>query len=235
MIRSFFVFIILFMTINGLIAQEITPESILAKLDTVYSSINDYQCKVDEWCSNGQKYEKRLMYYFFKKPLMIRTDILEGNKAMDKGSVAVYTGGNKITGRKGGILSGIALDMDKNNPMVTTVRGLTIDDADLESIIKKLHFYLKNGDNSVKILENGTYKLTGKTGDPVKNGSLSSEEIILDPGTFLPIQADGYENDKLVQHSVWSEYFLNSGLPDELFRVNFNIKKLKEMGIATFK
>ena len=57
-----------------------------------------------EFSIGGGRREERIINYYFKKPMMIRIDILDGNKALDKGSVGVYTGGEKVTGHRGGFL-----------------------------------------------------------------------------------------------------------------------------------
>lgn len=213
--------------------EELTPEGVLSAFENEYAGINDYQCRVDEWCSNGRAYEKRVIYYYFKKPRMIRSNILEGNKAMDAGSSAVYTGGKKVTGHNGGILSGIVLELDKKDPLVTTVRGRAMDEGDLQAIIENLRFHLKDSKGSVSILSNGDIELVGYYEDASKNGGLSREVLVIDPKTYLPKLADGYEGDKLVEHTVWSGFILNAGLPDELFSLKYEAKNLKKMGIQT--
>ena len=215
--------------------EELTPEGVLSAFESQYASITDYQCRLDEWCSNGKAYEKRLMYYFFKKPRMIRTDIIEGNKALDAGSAAVYTGGKEVSGRKGGLLSGIVVKVDKKDPLVTTVRGMAMDEGDLQAILEMLRIHARDTNSIITNLSNGDVELIGYSDDPSKSGGITKEVLIMDGKTFLPKQADEYEGDKLVIHSAWSGYILNAGLPDEVFNVKFDIKNLKKMGIQTVK
>jgi outer membrane lipoprotein-sorting protein len=226
---------LLLFAVSLIYAEDMTPEMILVKFEVAVQNITDYQCRIDEWCSNGSDYEKRIINYYFKKPGNIRTVFIEGNRPFDKGSVAVYTGGNNITGSKGGILSGAVMSLDKKAAMATTIRGIALDESDMPAILEKLRFHIKNSENSVAAQPGGIYRLTGIVKDPSKNGKVSREVIYMDSETSLPVKMEGFEGNNQVMFTVWSGYIVNAGLPDELFTMNFKLEKLKQMGIETLK
>jgi outer membrane lipoprotein-sorting protein len=217
------VFSFLFLFISLSFCQALSPEMLIHKFEEAISKINDYQCCVREWCYNGNDFEKRTMRFYFKKPSFIRTDIVSGNRAFDAGSVAVFSGGNKVKGRKGGILCGIVLEIDKKDSLATSIRGIGMDDADLDGILFSLKLHLTISVNTVTISD-GLYCLTGISKDPKEAGGITRQVIYLDTKSLLPVRMEGFEGDRQVAYSEWSNYIVNSELPVELFDARFDSK-----------
>ena len=149
-------------------------------------------------------------------------DILEGNRAFDSGSVGVYTGGEYVSGRKGGILSCVPVRVGKKNSMATTIRGLTFDESDMQATLEKLQFHLKKSLITVKAVSPDTYQLTCIPRDSLETAGISKDIIWIEAKTLLPLAADSYEGERLVQQAEWGNYILNAGLPDELFQIFYN-------------
>jgi outer membrane lipoprotein-sorting protein len=211
-----------------LFAQESAPESIVGRFEGVVARIEDYRCRVREWCYNGNDYEQRLLDFYFKKPRFIRADIIEGNRLFDPGSVAVYSGSDTVTGKKGGILSGIVFTLDKKDPLATSIRGTTIDETDLVGIAKAFRRYLEESICTVDVLADGTIRLT-EMEKPAPRGEKGSREVLyLDGTSFLPIKMEGFEGDRQVVFIEWSDYVVNGGLPEALFDVSFDSRSLKK-------
>ena len=214
-------------------AQDITAETIITSFEKMYQGLHDYQCRMKACSIQGRNYEKRIINFYFKKPRKIRMDILEGNKLFDSGSVGVYSGGEYVSGRKGGIISCVPVRVGKKNPMATTIRGLTFDESDMQATLEKLQFHLKKSVITVKIISPDTYQLTCIPPDPLENAGISQDIIWINSKTLLPLSADSYEGDRLVQQAEWGNYILNAGLPDELFHIFYNPEKLVERGISS--
>jgi len=206
-------------------------KEILGKLTEKYDSITDYQCRLNEWCTSGKKVEDRVINFYFKKPRNIRMDILKGTKAFDSGSSGVYTGGNTVVGHKGGILTPVALKVSKHDGLATTIRGLTFDQSDMQETVEILQFHLQNSSVTVRGLKEEVYEITCIPPDPAKNDGISKDVIWIDMKLTLPVFNERYEGNAVVQRARWSNYIINAGLPDELFRIRFNPAKLSEQGI----
>lgn len=213
-------------------AQAPTPQSVVEAFRATYQCLSDYQCRTYEYCRQGNRYEERTMDVYFKKPRLIRMDVRKGNRFADTGSVGVYRGGDKVIGRKGGLLSFVVITVDKHDPQATTVRGLAFDESDLQATLEKMQFHLAESDCSL-VAGAGLYELRFEARDPARNRGVTRDVIRLDIATLLPVSTDSYEGERHVQHAEWSAYILDAGLPDELFDVRWDAARLAGLGIRS--
>ena len=211
-------------------ADPQTPQSLVEAFQSVYDSITDYQCRMVEHCVQGDRYEARTMNIYFKRPRFIRMDILKGNRFGDTGSVGVSRNDGKVRGRKGGLLSFLAITVDPHDPQATTIRGLSFEQSDLQATLEKMRFLLAESACTLTAGA-GTWDMTFEPRDPSRNGGVTKDIIRLDIATLLPVSSDSFEGDRLVQHAEWSSYILNAGLPDQLFDVYWDPRRLAGMGI----
>jgi len=213
-----------------LYAQSLTAHAYLHAIKARYELIDDYQCRMHELSIGGGRREERIINYYFKKPKQIRLDILDGNSAFDKGSVGVYTGGEKVTGHRGGIMRGIILSVKKDSALATSVRGETIDQSDMLTIIERIEYLLANGD--VSMVEKVSHiEFEFFPFDPSKNEGISRDVVWIDRETMLVIRNERYEEERLVQQVTWGNHIINAGLPRELFNARFETAQLRDTGI----
>ena len=164
-------------------ADPPTPQSLVAAFQAMYESLSDYQCRMHEECRQGSRREERTINFYFKKPRFIRMDILEGNRFGDTGSVGVYRNDGKVRGRKGGVLSFIAITVDKRDPQATTIRGLAFDESDLQATLEKMRFHLAESACTLS-MDGGMYELAFEPRDPSLNGGVTKDVIRLDAVTL---------------------------------------------------
>lgn len=224
------IFFIFLLRIAATVAVEADIFELVSQMQSGYVRIQDYQCRLEESCTDGSRFEKRIINYYFKKPKKIRMDILHGNRPFDAGSVAVYLGGRKVTGHRGGILKPIVLRLDKTHPLATTVRGLTIDESDMETVLRRVDFYLERGTIELREQE-GMYELICVPLNAAENGGITKDIVWIDRTLLLIMRNERYEKDELVQQARWSGYIINVGLPDSLFDVRFEVTDLLGLGI----
>jgi hypothetical protein len=222
----------LLIPLPSVFADPPTPRSVVEAFQAMCESISDYQCRMEEQCRQGSRYEERTINFSFKKPRFIRMDILKGNRFGDTGSVGVYRNDGKVQGRKGGVLSFIAITVDKHDPQATTVRGQAFDESDMQATLEKMQFHLAESACALST-GGGMYELVFEPRDPSRNGGVTRDVIRLDAATLLPASADSYEGDRLVQHAAWSSYIIDAGLPDRLFGVFWDPGQLDGMGIRS--
>jgi outer membrane lipoprotein-sorting protein len=213
-------------------AEPPTPQAIVEAFRLMYESLSDYQCRMYEHCRRGSRYEERTMNIYFKKPRCIRMDILRGNRFADAGSVGVYKNEGRVTGRKGGLLGFLAINVDKHDEQATTIRGLALDESDLQATLEKMQFHLAASACALTVGAD-IYEMIFEPRDPARNGGVTKDIIRLDAVTLLPVSADSFEADRLVQHAEWSSYILNAGLPDQLFDVFWDPRRLARLGIQS--
>jgi len=213
-------------------AEAPTVRSVVEAFASMYGSLSDYQCRMEEECWQGSRHEERTINFYFKKPRFIRMDILKGNRFGDTGSVGVYRGDGKVQGRKGGLLGFLSVTVDKHDPQATTVRGLAFDESDLQATLERMRFHLAESACTLSTV-GGIYELTFEPRDPSRNAGVTRDVIRLDAVTLLPASADSWEGERLVQHAKWSSYLVDAGLPDQLFDVFWDPARLEGMGIPS--
>jgi len=127
-------------------------------------------------------------------------------------------------------LSPVGLTLSKHNPLATTIRGVAFDESDIETILEKIPFYIEKGTVTLNV-SGKVLELVCKTGYPSENKGISKDIIRIERDSWLPIESERYEEDRLVQKATWKDYIINAGLPDEFFHIRYDPLKLKEMGI----
>ncbi len=227
--KAVFSAFLLFGSLAAGLAQ--TPQSVVDAFEEMYASITDYQCRMWEYCRQGSRYEERNIDFYFKRPRLIRMDILKGNRTGDGGSVGVYKN-DRVTGRKGGILGIFAITVNKHDTQATTIRGVTFDQSDMQATLEKMRFHLANSACALSVSED-VYVLVFEPYDPAASGGVTKDVIRLDVKTLLPVSSDSFEGTRNVQHAGWERYILNAGLPDELFDVHWDTGRLSKMDIPT--
>ena len=213
------------------LAGPSSARELVDRFRSVVNDINDYQVRLYEWCKSGPNYERRIIDLYFLQPRLIRMDILKGNRPFDDGSVGVYRGGSTVDGRKGGLLSGIAVTVPKKDGMATTARGLAFDESDLLSILGRLSI---NPEKLIVRFEerNLMYWLEIRS-QSSSDGAAIREILAFDRNSFLPVFNEVYEGQELVQYAHWTNYILNAGLPDGLFQIRAESSLLRARGLPT--
>ncbi|MBN2323259.1 MAG: hypothetical protein JXQ30_05960 [Spirochaetes bacterium] len=226
--------VFLMCAVAGASADDKDAYLFFERIQRRYETIADYQCRIDTYCTDGQSEEHRILNFYFKRPRLIRVDLLWGNMPFDNGSVGVFTGGDTITGHRGGILSPIIMTIPKKSTMATTLRGEAFDEIDMEAVLEKLFFYMGNG--TVRIgEEGGFYRIVCVPLDAKENGGITKDIARFDRDTLTITGFQRYESGVLVQEAVWTDYIINAGLPDRLFDVKFDPKSLKREGILVLR
>jgi len=220
------------MTAGGiaLYAESLTVHGYLNAIRDSYERLEDYQCRMHEFSIGGGRREERIINYYFKKPLLIRIDILDGNKPLDKGSVGVYTGGKKVTGHRGGFMRRIVLSVRKDSSLAMSVRGETIERSNVLAVIERMERLVENGD--VTIVERADHiEFTLVPFEPSTNEGISRDVVWIERDTMLISRIERYEEEVLVQQAIRKNYIINAGLPRELFDARFETEQLRDSGI----
>lgn len=223
--RGFIVFFLFFVAGFGAAADTPTVQSVVEAFRERYAALDDYQCRMYEFCRKGSAFEERTMDLYFKKPRLIRMDVVKGNRSSDNGAVGVFRNNGNVTVRPGGLLSFLSVTVDKHDPRIASIRGHAIDEIDLQAVRDLIQSREADGVLTVSVAD-GEYLLSSRPRDPSKNGGVTRELIRLAAVKYLPISSDSFEGDTLVQHVEWSRFVLDAGLPDELFDVHWDVREL---------
>lgn len=215
---------------TALNAQSLTVRDYIHAARSSYERIEDYQCRMHEFSIGGGKREEKIMNFFFKKPELIRIDVLDGDRASDRGSVGVYTGGNKITGHRGGLMKGMVLTVRKDNALAVSVRGETINQSNVLAVIERMEHLVDRSD--VSIVEKDSHvEFEFIPFDPEANEGVSRDVVWIDRDAMLVIRNERYEGEDLVQQVIRTKYIINAGLPTELFDAHIDSDHFRDSGV----
>ena len=189
--------------------------------------------------------QERKSRYYFKKPYLVRLEVIWGTQPNDSGSEAIYSGGKKIKGHQGGLLSGIALNINIDSGLAVSLRGHSVRDSTMDAMVERIKLYQKNG--VVSMGESGkldgrdviVLNLAGKDSQPLlelfpedielKQG-VNREKVYIDLGYKLPIKWELYEKDELMRVIEYQNLKINLGLPEEIFeQVKLSKEQRKEI------
>ena len=232
--KRFLPLVLPFLLLAEVRAEENSALWFFDKIGERYESIRDYQCRIDTYCTDGRSNEHRILNFYFKRPRLIRIDLLWGNKPFDSGSVGVFLGGDMIEGHRGGLLSSLTMTIPKKSPLATTLRGEAFDEIDMEAILSKLYFYIRNGE--VRVGRDGNaFWISCVPFDASENGGISRDIAWFDGKTLTITRSQRYEGASLVQEAVWTNYIINAGIPNRLFDPKFDPCDLRKHGITVLE
>jgi outer membrane lipoprotein-sorting protein len=181
------------------------------------ATITDYTETLTAHEIKGDRTEDRVYHFAFAKPAHARSEIVSGP---DKGSVAVWNGGDTVRGHKGGFASFIKLTISVHDPRTTDLRGKTIDAAFYPTMIAD---YESGG----KLTEEPGTAVDGTPtddvvltpSDPAKLRNLTKDVLVFSRATHLPIEHMGYEGTQLVEDEHFTDIKVNPSLPESTFQM----------------
>lgn len=193
-----------------------TAKDIISNLDRSISKVNDYVCFADAHYRKGFLREDKVYKIFFKRPYLVRIEVTGGDNV---GAVAVLTRDLKVKGHSGGWLSWLVLSPAIDSPIVTTIRGNTIDQSNFVYMVAQMKAAMTleaitvGGPTVVEDLK--TYALSADYASP--KDDLTKEMVFIDPSHWLIKKILGYAGSTEVVNVTYSDIRVNQGLDDRLF------------------
>jgi len=196
-------------------ASAATVPAITA-FEQTFAKVNDYTVLVHAHEVLGDQTQDRVYRYMFKRPHMVKTQILSGPGT---GGGGVWTGGDTVSGHQGGILSFIHLKVGLHDGRATSLRGYTIPDGILQNQVGK-YTTMKGtlserngpviGGQATTLVE---LKVADGAGEPGETRAV----IYFSKATHLPVAQVRWAGDKIVSQEFWTDMQTNTGLKDSDF------------------
>lgn len=207
----FFFNSVVFCEVNAEVKQ-IPAYFIIESFQKALDNIDDYQCIFEECAVLGEQEERRTFRYFFKKPKLIRMEILSGR---GRGNIAVYRDG-KVRGRKGGLLFFLTLNLNLTDPRVTNIRGDRIDESDWFFLLQEVLLCQKK--DEVRLVK--TDYLDGKMVHLLELGINQQRNLYIEANTFLPKRLERFEtNGRLIHTIEYKDIRINQNLTEDFFNL----------------
>ena len=190
------------------------------------ATITDYQFRVSQWSLLKDKRDAKVLNYYWMPPNQIRIDVLEGDRGV--GTTGILTSDGKVAARPPlGVLN-LRFVFDIDHRLVTTNRGRTFVDASLTGIYETISEYAQS--SKVRV-DYSSKKITFQLSESVSATDVT-QIVVFDSETYLPLESNTYENGMHVEHVAWSNFILNADLPERVFNISVNQRRLRRSGLA---
>ena len=173
-----------------------------------WAKVDSYTVTIAVHETNGSAVQDRVYRYAYKKPHDAKIDVVAGP---GRGSGAVWTGGDHVTGHQGGILSAIRLSVPITDARAASLRGDTIDFASFQSVADEFTSgrvepaAVPSSVGGVAC-DDVTVVLTA----PLRG--VTKHVVCLGRTTHLPLRRTGYAGDAPVKVEEFRDLHLDAGL-----------------------
>jgi outer membrane lipoprotein-sorting protein len=187
---------------------------LLGDFERALADMNTYKSVMTTENWKGSQHEYKVSLVRFKKPSLLRLDVLEGDK---KGSSVVLNKMGKIRARNS---LGLRKTMKPTDKRLTNIRGSTFINSSLQNKLERLReqILVRGFPASVEETAVGTvpaYRLHIDYKDP--SDPVTGEDVWFDKETFFIIKNIKFENDKKVSDVFWRDIEINTPIDDSEF------------------
>lgn len=162
----------------------------------------------------GEKHEKKTIRFQFKKPNLMRADVIDGDK---KGSVVLLNKKGEIRGKNS---LGLRKTLKPSDSRLKNIRGFTFMNSSLSDKTKRFKEHILERGCAAVLNEEiydgkPAYRLHIKHKD--SDDAVTDEDAWFEKETHLILKNLKYENDVKVTDTAWKNYEINIYLDDGLF------------------
>jgi len=199
---------------SAAVPVEENVKAFLNNLENAISKMDTYKCRMVSENWKGKKHESKIMEFYFKKPSLMRMDVLEGDKA---GSVVLLNKEGKIRGKNS---MGMRSTLKPTDNRLKNLRGATFTQSSLWDMMDRLKDHIFERGCKAALAEEEcmlrpSYRLRIEhedTDDPV-----TLEEVWYDKETYFIMKKIKHEGKTKVTDIVWEDRQVNIPLDDSLF------------------
>ncbi|HEY0395002.1 MAG TPA: hypothetical protein VGD01_10965 [Candidatus Elarobacter sp.] len=182
------------------------PSGAAAAFLDAWGKIPSYTTNIKVHMTKGSEVQDRTYHYAFLKPHTAKIDITGGP---GRGGGAVWTGGDTVTGHRGGAISFFKLKKPLHDPETVDLRGHSMDTGSFENVAEAI--------KAAPSVTMGEETLNGTAYDtvtyPYKDDfGATKRTVLLSRTTHLPVRRVTYEGDKVVETEEYSEVNTSANL-----------------------
>lgn len=181
--------------------------------DAIYK-MDTYKCVMVSENRKGRKREYKVTEFYFKKPNLIRTDVIDGDK---KGSTVILNKEGKIRGKNS---MGLRKTLQPADSRLKNIRGATFMQASFIDMIDRLKDHILERGCQARVVEEQymgrpAYHIIIEHNDD--DDPVTLEEVWYDKDTYFIMKKLKYEGEAKVSDITWKDREINIPLDDELF------------------
>lgn len=186
----------------------------LNNLENAVYKMDTYRLIMESENWKGKKHEKKLLRFQFKKPNLMRTDVLEGRK---RGSTVLLNKEGKIRGRN---RIGFKKTLKPTDRRLRNIRGYTFMNSSLLDKTERLKNHILERGCKATLTEEEcmgrpAYYLHIDHKDA--DDPITKEDAWFDKKTYVILKNLKYENDVKVTDTTWRDIEINIPMDDEIF------------------
>jgi len=194
-------------------AQE-DIKAFLGNLEKAILAMNTYRCIMESENWRGTLYERKISRLQFKKPNLLRLDVLEGKK---RGSAVVLNKEGIIRGRNSWGLKKTLKPTDKR---LKNIRGYTFLNSSLIDKVNRLKKHILETGCGATLTEEdydskAAYRLHIE--HIGADNPLTTEDIWFEKGSYIMLRNIKYEGDNKVTDISWHDFEIDILLDDSIF------------------
>lgn len=198
-------------------ADKNTPEDVrtfLNNLENAIYKMDTYKCVMVSENWKGKKREYKVTEFCFKKPNLIRTDVIDGDK---KGSTVILNKEGKIRGKNS---MGLRKTLQPTDSRLKNIRGATFMQASFIDMADRLKDHILERGCQARVVEEQymdrpAYHLIIEHSDD--DDTVTLEEVWYDKDTYFIMKKLKYEGETKVSDITWKNREINIPLEDSLF------------------
>jgi outer membrane lipoprotein-sorting protein len=200
-----------------------------------FEQVRDYHGIYTSYTTDGKDEREITFHYYFKKPKLIRMEVIEGKQP---GSILIYNPSkksNKVHIKTSNFFYNILLKfkgyyLDSDDKRVCDLRGYGVHQSDwgwyIDEHLRIAEMLENNYEVSVlheeRINRYEVVLVEFISGIPDSTNSVETEKIWIDKLTFFPIKVEQYDSGgRLVFATSFSDIIFNSGIDEKIF-IEFN-------------
>jgi len=183
--------------------------SVLDDFAQAWMSISAYHVTVSVFEQRNSDTYNRVLAYQFEKPSHAVMRVVSGKNA---GATLTWNGGDTLVARKGsGLMSMFTKTFSIHDPIVTTLRGSSIDELSYGAILARLQQHQQQIMESRSEAIEGvpTVTLSLVSASALAPMSLNREDIIFSQKSHLPIRVLDFEENALVRQVDFQDLVLH--------------------------
>jgi outer membrane lipoprotein-sorting protein len=193
-------------------------ESTLKRMKKRFDALQDYLCLFESSVTDGHRTQDFVYRYFFKKPNLVRVEVVSGENA----GATLIVQGEKVRAKPAGLLSLLTFTFRPDHPRVTDIRKNRLDQTPwgyfIEQHLQSLDHLtvLSSRRDSQDGREVLVFDLSSR--DPAQTRGISRETIWVSYREALLLRYEMFDGQgRPVQTARYTDIVLDPGLPDSLF------------------
>ncbi len=196
--------------------EKVFPEvrAFLNNLEEAIYKMDTYSCTMVSENRKGKKREYKVTEFRFKKPNLMRTDVVDGDK---KGSVVILNKEGKIRGKNS---MGIRKTLRPTDSRLKNIRGAVFTQASFIDMVDRLKDHILERGCAARVVEESymdrpAYHIIIEHNDD--DDPVTLEEVWYDKDTYFIMKKLKFEGEAKVSDITWKNPAINIPLDDSLF------------------